>query len=257
MWKKHKKELFICGITCIIIVLLLLLIVTIFEKFNIHVPGSREMWIGLIGSILGGAFTLFGVLITIYKQEEQTIEANRLEYLPLLNFKVIESDTLENNSKFDGTLTCYKEELCTSAFQFIEQKLCETIVISVLNNECVFDFIMEGCLINGKEIVKGNAFNPASTRLVAGEEYRLLFDFDYSNYSNVNAFCLLRFSYKDIFGNGYYQDLPFVYIERKYNELVKQCIEIRDIKAPLLINPNTKSLEEVVTEYCDYDTLCL
>ena len=128
-------------------------------------------------------------------------------------------------------------------------------MISVLNNRCVFDFTIEGCLINGKEIEKGEAFNPASTRLISGEEYKLIFD--YGDYSNTNVFCLLRFSYKDVFGNGYYQDLPFEYDEILYGESMEQSVEIRDIKAPLLINSKTKSLEDVAKEYCDYKVFCL
>lgn len=62
MLKKHKKELMMCCIIPILIVVLVLALVSIFEVYGIHVPGSREMWIGFIGSIIGGAFTLIGVL---------------------------------------------------------------------------------------------------------------------------------------------------------------------------------------------------
>lgn len=32
---------------------------------NIDVPGSRKMWIGLIGAMLGGFYTMLGVIITM------------------------------------------------------------------------------------------------------------------------------------------------------------------------------------------------
>ena len=67
-----------CVLGAIIVVLLMLLLVTFFEFFGIHVPGSREMWIGLIGAVIGGLFTLLGVLATIYKQQENDGEKRRL-----------------------------------------------------------------------------------------------------------------------------------------------------------------------------------
>ena len=45
MIKKHKKEIAISLAVPIIIVLLLLILVALFEHFQIHVPGTREMWI--------------------------------------------------------------------------------------------------------------------------------------------------------------------------------------------------------------------
>lgn len=263
MWKKYIKELIKCILVASVIVFALLILVWIFEKKEIHVPGSREMWIGLIGAILGGAFTLGGVFITLCRQEEQNKEDKRLEHMPILGFEIVEADRIEKNDGnvsdvdiiFDETLAYMEGELCTSAFLFVEEKLCKTIVISVLNNTCVFDFTIEGCLINGKEIKKGQAFNPGSRRLVSEEKFRLVFDYD--DCPNENIFCIIRFSYKDVFGNSYYQDLPFEYAENEYEGTVEHQIEIRDIKAPILIDSETKSLEESAKEYIDYDTFCL
>lgn len=221
------------------------------------------MWIGLIGAVLGGMFTMIGVLVTIYKQEEQNKENKRLEYMPVLEFtitepdriKVDDGDIMNDEPIFDATLACWEGELCASAFQFVEEKLCKAIVISVLNNACVFDFTMEGCLINGKEIHKGDAFSPCMKRLVSGEKYTLIFD--NGDYSNKNEFCLIRFTYKDIFGNKYYQDLPIEYTEIDKDGLIEQFIEIRDIKAPIFVTDEAKRLEEAAKEYCDYNELCL
>lgn len=258
MIKKHGKELAAWIVISIGVVLLLLGMVYIFEKINIHVPGSREMWIGLIGAVLGGMFTMIGVLVTVYKQEEQNHEDKRLEYMPILVFEIIEADRINVNGKeriydeplFDGTLAYLDGELCTTAFQFIEEKLCKAIQISVLNNACVFDFTIEGCLIDGKEICKGDTFTPAMRRIVAGEQYRLILD--NGGYSNSNEFWLIRFVYKDIFGNKYYQDLPIEYLESDNEDIVEQVIEIRDIKAPVFYKDQMICLEEAVKEYCDY-----
>ena len=69
MNRKYVKEAIGCMMISVVIVLLLLGMVAVFEYLEIHVPGSREMWIGLIGAVLGGAFTLIGVLITLYHQK--------------------------------------------------------------------------------------------------------------------------------------------------------------------------------------------
>lgn len=97
MWKNHKRELLGCAMAPVLTVLLLLLNVYAFERFGIHVPGTREMWIGLIGAVIGGVFTLFGVLITIYKQEESDDEKIRIENMPILGFSSYQSSLSESN----------------------------------------------------------------------------------------------------------------------------------------------------------------
>lgn len=201
---------------------------------------------------------MIGVHLTIYKQEEQDEERKRLEYMPILSFEVVEADRIEfirlGEPFFDSTLTCSEDELCTSAFDCNGEKIYKVIQVSVLNNTCVFDFKLEGCLISGKEVRRGEAFNPDMRRLVSGEKFRLIFD--NADHSGENEFCLIRFSYKDLFGNKYYQDLPIEYIEIYYGGLMEQSIEIRDIKAPILSRCEDKCLEKVAKDYCDYKELC-
>ena len=52
----------------VVIVLLLLGMVAVFEYLK-SMFRQQEMWIRLIGAVLGGAFTLIGVLITLYHQK--------------------------------------------------------------------------------------------------------------------------------------------------------------------------------------------
>ncbi len=54
MNRKYVKEAIGCMMISVVIVLLLLGMVAVFEYLEIHAPGSREMWIGLIGAVLGG-----------------------------------------------------------------------------------------------------------------------------------------------------------------------------------------------------------
>lgn len=249
--KDHKGEIISCLLAVIGVVLGLLVMVYIFEKCNIHVPGSREMWLGVIGSILGGSFTLFGVLITVYKQKDSEREQRRLENMPILEFKVC-----YNAIEAENVLTCLEGELVTSAFSIFETKVFATIEIRSVNSCCAFNFEIVGCAINGKEIPHGQAFAPARYRVTEEDVYSFAFDCDHMNN---NAFVLIRYSYEDIFGNKYYQDLPITYdemVDIQYAERNKQIIEVRDLKQPILDDGNVKKLEEVAKCYSDYNAFC-
>lgn len=250
MWKKHKKELMGCMLAPVVIVLLLLAMVSLFEYFDIHTPGSREMWIGFIGAVIGGAFTLLGVMITIFKQDEVENEQRRLENMPILGF-----DLSATEDNFDSVLTYTNDGLITSGFPDLEKIDVIGIKIKTINDCPVFNFTIGGCSINGKEVFVTDAFNPAERRLVAGEVMHLVFN--YAENLHQNIFCMIRFQYEDIFGNKYYQDFPFIYLESYMGgDRLKQIIEIRDIKQPILINENIKSIEESAKEYVDYEAFC-
>ena len=139
MNRKYVKEAIGCMMISVVIVLLLLGMVAVFEYLEIHIPGSREMWIGLIGAVLGGAFTLIGVLITLYHQKESNEENRRLEYMPILGFEVIMSETDP-----ELILTITEEGVITSGFFCLKQKICSQIEIKTINHNCVFDFQIEG-----------------------------------------------------------------------------------------------------------------
>ena len=248
MNRKYVKEAIGCMMISVVIVLLLLGMVAVFEYLEIHVPGSREMWIGLIGAVLGGAFTLIGVRITLYHQKESNEENRRLEYMPILGFEAIMSETDP-----ELILTITEEGVITSGFFCLKQKICSQIEIKTINHNCVFDFQIEGCAVNGKKIASGSAFYPAKRRLTDKEATSIVFDYDI----NTNVFCLLRISYKDVFGASYYQDLPFTYAETIYDgeDRVRQIVELRDVKAPTL-QKDAKDLEEAVKDYLDYKVFC-
>lgn len=258
MWKKHKKE-FIFSILAIVgIVFAMLLLVAIFEYFGVHVPGSREMWIGFIGAVIGGAFTFLGVLVTLYNQESAFEEEKRLENMPIIGFTLEDGyngERSESSSEVDAFISYYDDEMTTSCFSVVEKKVFYIIKVKTLNNLCAFNLTVEGCAINGREIKCGSAFNIIKMRVGVGEFAN--FVFDYANSLDINIFCLLRFSYEDVFGNRYYQDLPFIYDEKKSvyeNTEVIQLIAIRDIKQPIHVSDKTESLEEAAKKYTDYET---
>lgn len=252
MWKKHKKELVSCILAPVIIVVLLLVLVWLFEYFGIHVPGNREMWIGLMGAVIGGTFTLMGGLITIFKQEYSENEQRRLQNMPILGFEIC--DEIDN---INTILTYTKDGLITSGFPDFEKMDVMCIKIRTANNLPIFNFTFEGCAINGKEVCLTDAFNPSKTRIIAGELNS--FAFNYNEDLRQSIFCIIRFSYEDIFGNKYYQDLPFIYLEGvscEKNDVVRQIIEIRDINPPVLWEREMNSLENSAKEYIDYATFC-
>ena len=153
MWKKRIGELSIYLVATIGIVLGILGIVTAFEKWGVHVTGSREMWIGLIGAVLGGAFTLFGVLLTIYKQEDSELENKRLENMPIIGF-----EACYNGIEADTTVSCLEGQLITSGFNLYIYKEFVTVKIRVVNHKSAFNFCVKECLINGKKVPVGTAF---------------------------------------------------------------------------------------------------
>lgn len=251
MIKKHKKEIAVCLVAPVIIVLLLLILVASFEYFQIHVPGTREMWIGLIGAVIGGAFTLVGVLITIYKQEDVEAEKRRMENMPILIFEPCRN-LLEANT----TYSYYDGEMITSGFGIYENKEWITIIIKIANNAVAFDFEPVEIVIDGKYIPLGAAWNPAKERIVMGCETSFAIDITLERMANI--FCVIRFRYSDLFGNQYYQDLPLIYSESTEvgqggTKRSKQWIEIRDIKPPIYIKEEDIEHNIDVTCFSDYE----
>ena len=58
-------------------------------------------------------------------------------------------------------------------------------------------------MINGKEKKKGDFFNPGVRRIVCGENAKFIFNYENIADGQLNHFCLIRFSYNDMFGNKY------------------------------------------------------
>ena len=251
MIKKHKKELLVCLVFPVIIVLFLLMIVILFEHFKIHIPGTREMWMGLIGSIIGGAFTLIGVLITIYKQEDAEEEKRRMGNMPILIF-----EPCCNMQEANTTYSYFDGEMITSGFRIYEKKEWITIIIKTANNAVAFDFEPVEIVIEGRNIPLGSAWKPIKERIVMG--CHTSFAIDIPMKKRANIFCVIRFKYKDLFGNQYYQDLPMIYSETSKVGLTgakrnKQWIEIRDIKPPIYIKESYIKNNIDITCFHDYE----
>lgn len=276
LWKQHKSEFIIIAFGMIGIVFLLLALVYVFEYFNIHVPGSREMWIGVIGSILGGAFTLYGVMVTIYKQEESEKEEKRMQNMPILNFgsKLAETDTALL------VVTIQSEVMSFQPFGYMSIGKCDALKISVANDKAVFNFRILDIFAEGYGVLpKRKDFYSLPLRLVNGDNVEIIIDCSIGN-KNGREFCIVRFGYEDVLGNEYIQDVSLViefsgeiyytahlseekvmeYLNsmpiEEFKELfaiyTNQTIVIRDIKQPMLLNDMTVKLEESIKEFIDY-----
>lgn len=232
----------------VFITLSLLLLVTFFEKTNIHVAGTREMWIGLIGALLGGAYTLVGVNLTLTHQQKDTLERRRLENLPILKI-TSHSETLET---FTGRniFTFCQNEILTSGFPINPEISYPVICISLANNHPAFNVYIESCFIinYSEEAKKSLAYAPIKYRLVAEETLSTMFWIkDFINYNSLNTQGILRINYSDLFDNQYFQDVMFSYNTGLYED---DCIlEIDEAKAPILASTALPLSEMIKKEY--------
>lgn len=235
--KKFKDVIFSFG-GIVVITILLLILVTVFEKLNIHVAGSREMWIGLIGALLGGAYTLIGVKLTLTHQEKSDNEKQRLENMPIIKVQV-SYDTLNNYNCKYGIFTLNNDEIYTTGFPNDADKAYPFITISLANDKPAFDVCIETC-ITAKlktEAKQTEAYFPEKNRLVANEILKPMFWIqDYKDYSSSNVLGVLRIGYSDLFGNKYFQDIPFSYDESVEQEYM---FEIFDLKKPTLVKDSS------------------
>lgn len=246
LWQIGTIFASIVGIT-----LALLSLVALFEALDIHVPGSREMWIGLIGALLGGAFTLLGVQMTLNHQAKSDSEKRRLENMPILKFDV-NAIPLEDFHG-DGIYTLVGREIYTTGFPHDSTKTYPIITVSLANDRPAFDVCIESCITteHTEEVIHGPTYFPAKYCLVANETVQYMFWIqDYGRYSTSNVLGLLRIAYSDVFGDQYYQDVPFSYDEIVFQK--EHMMEISGIKAPLLAKDAPALLELIKEEYPEH-----
>lgn len=248
IWKKHKKLFILCTLLIGAIVFLLLGVVWLLEVLQIHLPGSREMWIGLIGALMGGAFTLYGVLITIFKQEEEQATQRRLENMPLLGFAVELREVAE--ARENGFVMIYDEEMITSGFP-MDDALYSVFEIRSANRKPLFNLKISDIYLEGRGVLKKNAaYAPLGCRLIDDEKQRIVVFHAERLWQNL--FGAICFTYEDIFGNVYGQDVPFQVYEAEYDGKLRQVIELRDIGQAVFLKEDTRTFEERVKKFVDY-----
>lgn len=247
---KETTDIVCIFLTALFITVALLILVCLFEQFEIHVPGSREMWIGLIGALLGGVYTMLGVKMTINYQAKCDYEKDRISNLPILKFETGFSSM--EGFDGDGIYSIDKNSICTTAFPHNEKKNYPALTISLSNNNSAFDVYIKSfvTLENMNNGLNREFFFPKEYRLVSNEKIQyMLYIMDYEEYKSCNVSGIVRIAYSDIFGNAYYQDVAVSYCE-DFASLDK-LLEIEHIRKPVL-QKDSLALSEIIKMEYDY-----
>ena len=229
----------------------ILALVVVFEKYNIHVAGSREMWIGLIGAILGGAYTLLGVQITVRVQKRADIERQRLENMPILQFKL--GTTCLKNFKGQGIFTLNKNEFYTTGFPKDALLNYPSIEISLASVNPAFNVRIDSCITTEHTSVpqKTKCYFPQEYRLIDNEKTLNMFWIqDYDTYPHCNVLGVMRIAYSDIFENSYYQDVSFTYDESTQDK--EKMLTFDKVMPPVLVNKRVPTLLDRIKSEFSY-----
>lgn len=246
--KKIILKIIALSISAIVLVLFLLLVVWLFEMLNINVPGSREMWIGLIGAILGGFYTMLGVIITIAKQEHFERESQRILNMPLISVKVkyYKGNDIDHHD-FSYCNTCKSSDLEKNFKKY------PVLFIKSANGKTIFNIQIVSCMIEGHKYAIdffpwGSELN---NRLLKNESLRFSFTMSDKYFKEENDIIsplgMIRVYYEDILKNAYYQDVPCY----MYNTDTIQKIELIPMKQPELIDGKEKSIKFNFESYRD------
>lgn len=253
-YKKNRSFLLTTLLIAVIFIVTFLgiwFLVCFLDKIGFNTVGTREMWIGLLGSLVGGFFSFLGVNYSIYSQKDDEKERQRLEHMPILKVDY-EMKSLPEY-KEGNIFTLYQNEILTSAFPTNLKKKYPVIVVSLSNKNSAYEVYIESCITihHTEEITKSPAFNPEKYRVVPGEYYTsMVYIMDADDYEFSNILCVLRISYSDIFGNKYYQDVPFSYTEHAASP--EYVFETYNLKKPILVERNTPTLFDISRKEYSY-----
>ena len=202
------------------------------ETNEICVVGNIDMWVGFIGALIGGIFTMLGVMLTLKFQNSSDEEKIRLENMPILKFKI--SYGAITDYDMDGIFTLNGNDVLTTDFPTDENKEYPIISVELANDKPAFDVYLESAItIEHKTDVRRHpCYAPAKYRLVSDENISYMFWIkDYGQYSSANVLGLMRISYSDLFGYKYYQDMEFSYDEIVVNG---EKFKLDNIMSPVL-----------------------
>lgn len=243
MKKQYIKWVGICFLSLVGIVAVLYLVAMGLSKANIHIISGNSTWIGLIGALAGGVYTMAGVLLTLYKQDEDDKSQKRLEYMPILTFQLINELPEAINI---WQITCVSEEALIHNKPDHRQIGLKYIRISVINCDCAFEVKIDGCAINGKCIQLHETIKNTDLFLIKDNEYYLGF-YDVDPEEKCYT---IRFAFRDIFGNKYIQDLPLLCRAESEGCMGRQIqhIQFKNAQPPVLAS-EAIPLDEVSKKY--------
>lgn len=253
-YKKNRSFLlttFLIAIIFIVTFLGIWLLVCFLDEIGFNTVGTREMWIGLLGSLVGGFFSFLGVNYSIYSQKDDEKERQRLENMPILKVDYEMKSITEYKGVNFFTLTL--NEISTSGFPRNINKKYPVIIVTLSNDKPAYEVHVESCITvqHTENNLESSSFNPEKYRIVPSEHYcSMICIMDTESYNSLNILCLLRISYSDVFGNKYYQDVPFSYTEHAANP--EDAFETYNLKKPILVERNTPTLFEISRQEYSY-----
>lgn len=223
---KRRSKSDIISIIVLAIIGIILIVTCIFTKDTAY----GQLFMELTGVVLGGIFTIVGVIIGLRSEHNRQVEILRLDRMPILAFKTYSVSLVTLGD--DQIFSIYKDGICTSGFPGDEpDKLYTGVAVSLANNNPAFNVhIRQAAIEDNFERTDCGANNPLEVRLVGTEELRVMICYmAYSeavqNGCTMNIPGTIQFGYQDIFGNEYSQDVPVIFSENHG----KQNMEIRTV----------------------------
>lgn len=222
------------------------------DLFNItqYLPLTKSYdWLAFIGAIIGGIATFAGVYFTLDYQKKSDEEKKRNDNAPIIKIDV-SYKTLEEHH--GGIFTLNGSEVYTSGFPKDSKKNYPIIELYLANDKPAFDVCIDSCATREHtDVIQHAAYAPALYRLLTNEYVKSMFWIqDAANYESINILGIIRISYSDMFGNKYFQDAAFSYIEE--NGPIKAEMEITGTRVPVLADKQAPTLKERLQEEYPY-----
>lgn len=212
--RKKKSVWYGWRVVAILVIAVVILVLSCVFINNII---WKELSVGLIGALVGGIFTISGVMLTLRSEYERQSDLVRLDRMPLLAFRTynVSLETLGDSQIF----SIAEQGILTSGFPEDECKLYTGIAISLGNGNPAFNVhILDAKIDDGMNRQDYGANNPLEIRLVGNEELEIMicymaYDKAVQHGCSVNISGVLQVAYEDIFGNQYIQDVPVIFTD--------------------------------------------
>ena len=236
----------LCGFLVALVIVCTLLIAADLLNITQYIPLTKSYdWLAFIGAIIGGIATFVGVYFTLDYQKKSDEEKKRNDNAPIIKID-ISYKTLEEHH--GGIFTLNESEVYTSGFPKDSKKNYPIIELRLANDKPAFDICIDSCATREHtDVVQHAAYAPALYRLLENECVKSMFWIqDAATYKSINILGIVRISYSDMFGNKYFQDAAFSYIEE--NGPIKANMKITSARVPVLADKQAPTLKERLEE---------
>lgn len=240
----------LCGFLVALVIVCALLVAADLINITQYIPLTQNYdWLAFIGAIIGGIATFAGVYFTLDYQKKSDEEKKRNDNAPIIKIDV-SYKTLEEHH--GGIFTLNGSEVYTSGFPKDSKKNYPIIELYLANDKPAFDVCIDSCATREHtDVIQHAAYAPALYRLLTNECVKSMFWIqDAANYESINILGIIRISYSDMFGNKYFQDAAFSYVEE--NGPIKAELAITGIRVPVLADKSVPTLKKRLEEEYPY-----